>query len=47
VHLLYFPTRSGWDSRVSPELAYLHSKFDVDSEAQIRIYCRGAFATPA
>ena len=25
VCLLYFPTRSGWDSRVSPELTDLHS----------------------
>jgi hypothetical protein len=47
VCLLYFPTRSGRDSRVSPELTYLHSEFDVDSEAQVRFYCRGAFATPA
>ena len=47
VCLLYFPTRSGWDSRVSPKLTDLHPQLNADSEAQVRFHCRGAFATPA
>src|SRR4029078_7605720 len=47
VCLLYFPTRSGWDSSVSPKLTDLHPQFNADSEAQVCFHCRGAFATPA
>jgi len=47
VCLLYFPTRSGWDSRVSPKLTDLHPQLNADSEAQVRFHCRGAFAAPA
>jgi hypothetical protein len=46
VHLLYFPTRSCWNSRVSPQLDDLYPKFNADSEAQVCFHCRGAFATP-
>ena len=30
-----------------PNSTYLHPEFDVDSEAQIRFHCRGAFTASA
>src|SRR5207249_3288420 len=41
VHLLRFPARSDWNSRLSPKLTDLHSQFNADPETQVRFHrCR-------
>jgi hypothetical protein len=47
VSLFYFPTRSDWHSGLSPQLAYLHSQSDVDSEAQVCFHRGRTFPTSA
>ena len=47
VRLLHFPARSGWHLGVSAEFTNLHSQSNADPEAQIRLHCRRALATPA
>src|SRR5439155_16207932 len=47
VRLFYFPTRSHWDSRLSPKLTNLHSQSDADPKTEVCFHRGCAFPTSA